>query len=191
MALQFLPMLVLGLHTGAVADRLPKRRILLTTQTLNAAATAALAAITLGGAVRAADVYAFALLSGLIFAFDAPARQAFVSEVVPPGRLRAAIALNAAVFQATRLIGPAIASPAHRERGHRLGVRGQRRLLRRPDHRPAAAAAVRSHPGSGRPPRARSAAGRRSGTCAGARTCCGRSSWSGCSARSASTSRSC
>ena len=110
MALQFLPILVLGLHTGGLADRLPKRRILLTTQTLNAAATTALAVITLAGAVHAADVYAFALVSGLIFAFDSPARQAFVAEVVPPGRLRAAIALNAAVFQATRLIGPAIAA---------------------------------------------------------------------------------
>ena len=46
----------------------------------------------------------------MIFAFDVPARQAFVTEVVPEGRLRAAISLNAAVFQATRLIGPAIAS---------------------------------------------------------------------------------
>jgi MFS family permease len=110
MALQFLPMLLLGLHAGAVADRLPKRRILLTTQSLNAAATLALAAITISGAARAADVYAFALLSGLIFAFDGPARQAFVTEVVPAERLRAAISLNAAVFQATRLIGPAIAS---------------------------------------------------------------------------------
>jgi MFS family permease len=110
MALQFLPMLLFGLHTGAVADRLPKRRILLTTQTLNAIATGGLAAITVAGVTRPADVYAFALLSGLVFAFDAPARQAFVAEVVPPGRLRAAIALNAAVFQATRLIGPAVAS---------------------------------------------------------------------------------
>jgi len=109
-ALQFGPMLLLGLHAGAVADRLPKRRILLTTQTLNAVATGALAAITIAGAVRAADVYVFALLSGVIFAFDVPARQAFVTEVVPEGRLRAAISLNAAVFQATRLIGPAIAS---------------------------------------------------------------------------------
>src|SRR5262249_19636136 len=110
MALQFLPMLALGLHTGAVADRLPKRRILLTTQTLNAVAAGALAAITIAGAAGPADVYAFAFASGLILAFDAPARQAFVSEVVPPKRLRAAIALNAAVFQATRLIGPAVAS---------------------------------------------------------------------------------
>jgi MFS family permease len=101
---------VLGLHTGGLADRLPKRRILLTTQTLNAVATTALAVITIAGAVHATDVFAFALLSGLIFAFDAPARQAFVAEVVPPAQLRAAIALNGAVFQATRLIGPAIAA---------------------------------------------------------------------------------
>jgi MFS family permease len=110
MALQFGPMLLLGLYAGAVADRLSKRRILLTTQSLNAVATLALAAITISGAVRAADVYAFALLSGAIFAFDGPARQSFVTEVVPEGRLRAAISFNAAVFQATRLIGPAIAS---------------------------------------------------------------------------------
>ena len=70
----------------------------------------ALAAITISGLVRVADVYVFALLSGVIFAFDVPARQAFVTEVVPESRLRAAISLTAAVFQATRLIGPAIAS---------------------------------------------------------------------------------
>jgi MFS family permease len=110
MALQFLPMLLFGLHTGLLADRLPKRSILLATQTLNATATSVLALITLSGAVRVVEVYAFASVSGLIFAFDGPARQAFAAEVVPPSRLRAAIALNAAVFQATRLIGPAIAS---------------------------------------------------------------------------------
>jgi MFS family permease len=110
MALQFLPMLLLGLHTGAIADRLPKRRILLTTQSLNAVTTTGLAVITITGAARPDRVYAFAFLSGLIFAFDGPARQAFVAEVAPASGLRAAIALNAAVFQATRLIGPAIAS---------------------------------------------------------------------------------
>ena len=110
MALQFGPILLLGLHAGAVADRRSKRRILLTTQTLNGIATAALAVITITGAVRPAYVYAFALASGMILAFDSPARQAFVTEVVPEGRLRAAISLNAAVLQAARLIGPAIAS---------------------------------------------------------------------------------
>jgi MFS family permease len=110
MALQFLPMLLLGLHSGAIADRLPRRRILLTTQSLNAAAAAGLATITIAGAVHPADVYAFAFANGLVFAFDSPARQAFVAEVVPPEQMRAAIAMNAAVFQATRLIGPAVAS---------------------------------------------------------------------------------
>jgi MFS family permease len=110
MALQFLPLLLLGLQAGALADRLPKRRILLTTQTLNAVAAGGLAAVTIAGAVRPADVYAFALVAGVIFAFDVTARQSFVSEVVPPEQLRAGIALNAAVFQSTRLIGPALAS---------------------------------------------------------------------------------
>jgi MFS family permease len=109
MALQFLPILLLGFHSGALADRLPKRRILLTTQSLNVA-TLALAVITLSGTVHVTDVYAFALLSGLIFAFDNPARQAFVNDVVPESQLRAAISLNSAVFQATRLVGPALAS---------------------------------------------------------------------------------
>ena len=81
--------------------------------------------------------------------------------------------------------------PAHRERGHGLGVRRQRRLLRRPDDRPAAAAAVRSHARSGRPARAAEPCGRPRATCAAAPTSCGRSSWSGCSEPSASTSRSC
>ena len=185
MALQFLPILVLGLHTGGLADRLPKRRILLTTQTLNAAATTALAVITVAGAVHATDVCAFALLSGLIFAFNTPARQAFVAEVVPPAQLRAAIALNGAVFQASAAHRPGHRGFAHRQRGHRVGVRGQRRLLRGPGHRPA--------PGYGRPislrPRppaaSRERCGRPPGTWPGVRTCCGPSSWSGCSERSA------
>jgi MFS family permease len=110
MALQFLPLLVLGMQTGVLADRVSRRRILLITQALNAVLTGALAAITLAGAVRPGYVYMFALLSGVVLAFDSPARQAFVAEVIPPDRLRAAISLNAAVFQATRLIGPAAAA---------------------------------------------------------------------------------
>jgi len=110
MALQFAPMLLFGLYAGAIADRRPKRRTLLTTQTLNAINTAVLAIITIAGAVRPGEVYVFALVAGVIFAFDGPTRQAFVAEVVPPGQLRGAISLNAAVFQTTRLLGPAIAS---------------------------------------------------------------------------------
>jgi MFS family permease len=109
MALQFLPTLLLGVHGGHLADRYPKRRILLLTQTVNAVLTAALAALTVTGAVRPAYVYAFSLLAGLVFVVDAPTRQAFITEVVPAGLLRGAISLNAAVFQTTRLVGPALA----------------------------------------------------------------------------------
>lgn len=109
MALQFLPTLLLGVHGGHLADRFPKRRILMLTQTANAVLTAVLAALTVTGAVRPAHVYAFALLAGLVFAVDAPTRQVFIAEVVPPGLLRAAVSLNAAAFQTTRLVGPALA----------------------------------------------------------------------------------
>lgn len=109
MALQFLPILVLGVQGGALADRWPKRRLLLGTQLANAVLTGALAVLTVSGAVRVTEVYAFALLSGFVFVVDGPARQSFVGEVVPAADLRGAISLNSAVFQSTRLIGPALA----------------------------------------------------------------------------------
>jgi len=109
MTLQFLPTLLFGVYGGQLADRYPRRDILLTTQTANAVLTAVLALLTASGVVRPAHLYAFALLSGLVLAVDGPARQAFVNDVVPPGLLRGAVSLNAAVFQTTRLVGPAIA----------------------------------------------------------------------------------
>ena len=109
MALQFLPILLLGVHGGILADRLPKRRLLLATQTTNAVLSLVLAVLTLDGVVRVAHVYVLALLSGLVFVVDAPARQSLVAEVVPSLHLRGAISLNAAVFQSARLIGPALA----------------------------------------------------------------------------------
>ncbi|MEV6845023.1 MFS transporter [Actinoplanes sp. NPDC051411] len=109
MTLQFLPTLLLGVYGGQLADRFPRRRILLMTQTANAVLTGLLALLTAAGVVRPAHLYAFALLSGVILAVDAPTRQAFVNDVVPPGLLRGAVSLNAAVFQTTRLVGPAVA----------------------------------------------------------------------------------
>jgi MFS family permease len=109
MAFQFLPILLLGVHGGLLADRLPKRRLLLATQSANAVLAASLAALTITGEINATQVYVFALLSGLVFVVDGPTRQAFVSEVVSPQQLRGAVSLNAAVFQSTRLVGPALA----------------------------------------------------------------------------------
>jgi MFS family permease len=109
MTMQFLPTLLLGVYGGQLADRYPRRTILLATQSANAVLTGVLALLTAAGVVRPAHLFAFALLSGLILAVDAPTRQAFVNDVVPPEMLRGAVSLNAAVFQTTRLVGPAIA----------------------------------------------------------------------------------
>lgn len=110
LAFQFLPMLLFGVHGGLLADRYPKRRILLTTQAINTSFALALAALIVTGTVRVEYVWTLALAGGFVFAVDAPTRQAFVTEVVPQEYLRGAVSLNAAVFQSTRLVGPALAS---------------------------------------------------------------------------------
>jgi MFS family permease len=110
MALQFLPVLLLSMYGGLLADRYPKRQILLLTQTLTAVLTALMAALTLTGHIAVVEIYVFALVGGVIAAFDTPARQVFVTEVAPAAHLREAIALNAAVFQASRLVAPALAT---------------------------------------------------------------------------------
>jgi MFS family permease len=109
LAFQFVPMLLFGVYGGLLADRFPKRRILFATQSVNITLAAALAALTVTGAIRVEYVYLFAVIGGCVFAVDAPTRQAFVTEVVPQGLLRGAVSLTAATFQATRLVGPALA----------------------------------------------------------------------------------
>ncbi|MGH8965587.1 MAG: MFS transporter, partial [Actinomycetes bacterium] len=110
MACQFLPMLLIGMYGGMIADRYPKRIILMVTQTLNGLLAATLAVLTITGSIRVEHVYAFALAAGLVFVVDNPTRQVFVNEIVPAGHVRNAIALNAAVFQTSRLVGPAVAA---------------------------------------------------------------------------------
>jgi MFS family permease len=108
MALQFLPMLLFGMYGGAIADRYPKRRLLMTTQTVNGLLTTLLAVLTISGEIRVGQVYLLALAGGLVFVVDNPTRQVFVNEVVPAADVRNAIALNSAAFQSARLIGPAV-----------------------------------------------------------------------------------
>ena len=110
MACQFLPMLLIGMYGGVIADRYPKRVVLMITQTLNGLLSGALAVLTITGHVRVEHVYLFALAAGLVFVVDNPTRQVFVNEVVPQRYVRNAIALNAAVFQTSRLVGPAVAA---------------------------------------------------------------------------------
>ncbi|WP_406211136.1 MFS transporter [Kitasatospora sp. NBC_01560] len=108
-AMQFLPMLLLGLFGGVLADRMPRRRLLIFTQGAMGLLAVGLAVLTIGGVVTPYYVYAFALLLGLVTVVDNPARQVFVSEMVGPKDLANAVSLNAANFQTARLVGPAVA----------------------------------------------------------------------------------
>lgn len=110
MALQFLPILLFGMYGGMIADRYSKRNILLITQVCSAAVALTLAVLTLTGNITVGAIYVLAVAGGLVVALDNPTRQAFVGEVVPAQYLRNAISLNAAVFQTTRLVGPAVSS---------------------------------------------------------------------------------
>lgn len=107
--LQYLPIALFTLFGGVLADRLPKRTVLLGTQSLAALQAALLATLVLSNRVQLWQVYALALLLGLIQAFDSPTRQAFVSELVGRDRLQNAVALNSTIFNTARIVGPALA----------------------------------------------------------------------------------
>ncbi len=108
-ALGSLGVLVLTLYAGVVADRSDKRRVVIVTQTLAMLQAFALAALVWTGAVAVAHVLALAALLGIVNAFDIPTRQAFVVEMVGKDDLMNAIALNSAVFNASRVLGPTVA----------------------------------------------------------------------------------
>ncbi|WP_055546643.1 MFS transporter [Streptomyces sp. NBRC 110028] len=108
-ALQFLPMLLFGLYGGVIADRYPRRKLLLVTQAALGLCGLALAALTLSGHVQVWHVYLIAFLLGMVTVVDNPTRQVFVNEMVGPRDLRNAVSLNSANFQSARLIGPAVA----------------------------------------------------------------------------------
>lgn len=108
-ACQFGPIMLLGLPAGVVADRVPKRRLLLVTQTLAGTVVGLLAILVATDAVQLWHLYVAALALGTVNAFDMPARQAFVAELVGKEDLMNAVALNSALFNATRILGPAIA----------------------------------------------------------------------------------
>nr|WP_269779289.1 MFS transporter [Propioniciclava soli] len=109
MALQFGPMLVLGLYGGVLADRYAQRRILLATQVGQMLCAVALAAFSFTGNISVAAVYTLALVQGVITTLDNPARQSFVGVMVPPRLLPNAVALNSGNFNLARLSGPALA----------------------------------------------------------------------------------
>lgn len=108
-ALQFLPMLLLGAWGGLLADRIPKRRLLLTTQALMMVPALGLLAVTAAGVVTPWMVYLGVFGFGLLNAIDNPTRQSFVIEMVGADRVVNAVSLNSVIVQAARIVGPAIA----------------------------------------------------------------------------------
>lgn len=94
---------------GALADTFSRHRILIATQTLAMLLALALAILTLTGSVAVWHVYVLAALLGVVNAFDIPARQAFVADLVSREDLVNAIALNSSMINGARLVGPAMA----------------------------------------------------------------------------------
>ena len=106
---QFLPVMLLSLWAGVVADRVDKRRMILITQSLAAVQALLLAAVATTGWIQPWMILVLAFTFGAINAFDLPARQSFLVEMVGKEDLPNAIALNSAAFNAARVVGPAIA----------------------------------------------------------------------------------
>jgi len=108
-ALQFAPSLLLGLWGGMLADRYDKRKLLLITQTALAVVALLLGLLVVGGVVQYWHVLGLAAALGVITAVDTPVRQSFVVEMVGKEDLANAVAINATIFNAGRVLGPAIA----------------------------------------------------------------------------------
>lgn len=108
-AAQFGPVLVLGLFAGVIADSVNKRAALIWTQIAAGLLALVLGVLVASGGVQVWHVFVLALLLGVVNAFDMPVRQAFVVEMVGREHIANAVALNSAVFNGTRIIGPAIA----------------------------------------------------------------------------------
>lgn len=106
--LQFLPVTLLTLFGGVFADRLPKRTVIICTQSIAMMQALLLAFLVLTNLIQVWQIYLVALVLGIVNAFDNPTRQAFVVEMVGPEHLQNAIALNSSLFNAARIIGPAL-----------------------------------------------------------------------------------
>jgi MFS family permease len=109
MALQFGPQVLLLPLTGFAADHLDRRKLLIATQAAMGALALGLGILTIVGLIQLWHVYVFAFLLGCVTAFDSPARQSFVSELVGEADLSNAVGLNSTSFNGARMIGPAVA----------------------------------------------------------------------------------
>jgi len=108
-ALQTLPVLVLGPYGGVIADRVDKRRLMVVLQSAMGVQALVLGLLTVLGVVRFWEILVLAVILGLNNTFENPARQAFVLEMVGPNEVRNAVSLNSTLFNAARAVGPAVA----------------------------------------------------------------------------------
>src|SRR3954451_8085842 len=108
-ALQTLPVLLLGPYGGVVADRVDKRRLMIGLQSMMGLLAAILGVLTLSGHVALWQVFVLAFLLGLNNCFENPARQSFILEMVGPTHLRNAVSLNSVMVNVARAVGPAVA----------------------------------------------------------------------------------
>jgi MFS family permease len=108
-ALQFLPMLIFGAHGGLIADRVPKRRLLMLTQGLHMIAPITMLVLALDGVLVPWMVFGLVFVRGCVNAVDYPTRQSFVMEMVGGDRIVNAVSLNSVLVHGARVIGPAFA----------------------------------------------------------------------------------
>jgi MFS family permease len=105
---RFVPFSVFGLASGVVADRFDNRRLVMATQAFAMAVSVALAALAFSGHATVWEAYVLAALGGTALVFDAPGRHSLTFQMVGRDELPNAVALNASIFNASRVIGPAI-----------------------------------------------------------------------------------
>ncbi len=116
-----IPTMVLALFGGVIADRSEKRHLLIATQSTFMAVSVVLALLTLTGRIAVWHILALSVVSGIAAAMDMPARQSLISHLVEREDLMNAIALNSAVFNGSRIVGPAIAGLIIDQFGGRAG----------------------------------------------------------------------
>ena len=108
-AAQFIPVMIFGLFAGVLADTLPKRQTLIVVQTVMMFLALTLAILTATGVVTVPMIVGLALLLGCANAVDMPVRQSFAPEMVGREDIGNAVALNSAMFNGARIVGPAVA----------------------------------------------------------------------------------
>jgi MFS family permease len=107
-AIQFVPVMLLSLHGGVLADRVDKRKLLIATNTLAALACYALGILVVAELIQLWHVFVCAAVLGIASAIDAPIRQSFTAEIVGDDDVANAVSLNSANFNMGRLVGPAL-----------------------------------------------------------------------------------